>query len=53
MNIKQLYHTGLLLLAITAFSLPIHANVRYEARKTFRYNLKTKKWRLIKWIMVG
>jgi hypothetical protein len=31
----------------------IHANVRYEARKIFRYNLKTKKWRLIKWIMVG
>lgn len=30
----------------------IHANVRYEGRKTFRYNPKTKTWRLIKWVMV-
>ena len=31
----------------------IHANAYQEGRKTFRYNAKTKKWRLIKWVMVG
>lgn len=30
----------------------IHANVHQEGRKTFKYNSKTKKWHLIKWIMV-
>ncbi|MGF7076881.1 XAC2610-related protein [Mucilaginibacter sp. 3215] len=30
----------------------IHANVRYEARKTFRYNSKSQKWKLIKWQMI-
>jgi hypothetical protein len=30
----------------------IHANVSQEARKTFRYNSRTKKWHLIKWRMV-
>ncbi|WPU99808.1 hypothetical protein SNE26_27740 [Mucilaginibacter sp. cycad4] len=31
----------------------IHANVRYESKKTFRYNSKTKRWKLIRWQMVN
>ncbi|WDF78933.1 hypothetical protein PQ469_02800 [Mucilaginibacter sp. KACC 22773] len=30
----------------------VHANVRHEGRKTFKYYPKTKQWRLVKWIMV-
>jgi hypothetical protein len=30
----------------------IHANVHQEGKKTFRYNPTTKKWRLIRWVMV-
>jgi len=30
----------------------IHANVGQEGRKTFKYNPYTKKWRLVKWVMV-
>jgi hypothetical protein len=30
----------------------IHADVGHEAQKTFKYDSKTKKWRLIKWILV-
>ncbi|WP_295712514.1 hypothetical protein [Mucilaginibacter sp.] len=31
----------------------IHANVSQEGRKTFKYNPLTKKWRLVKWEMIG
>jgi len=30
----------------------LHANVSQEAKKTFQYNSKTQKWKLIKWVMV-
>jgi hypothetical protein len=30
----------------------IHANVHQEGKKLFKYNPKTKKWHLVKWVMV-
>jgi len=30
----------------------IHANVSQEGKKTFKYDIKTHKWHLIKWVMV-
>lgn len=31
----------------------IHADVGHEAQKTFKYNPKTKKWHLVKWILIS